>query len=757
MRSWISLRNWFAVVLTGCALVADVAGCGGDNSSGLPPGDDSGGDVVLGDALGGGDADAAATRDADAAAKSDGDAAATSDADGAATADGDATTMGMGDADAGASGDGDATTMGMGDADAGATGDADATTTGDADAAATPDADAAATMDADAAATMDADAATADADAAPAMDADAAPFVCGIDGGDNSSCDNGGSKGLCKTNVCSPCTDTTDDTNCTAAYGTASLCLAGTCTPSDCRTNNDCTNNANGGFCGISTPNFCGKCTSDQQCAGNTTNKICNTTSGQCDPGLCSADAGINPGSPAACPVNPADICCGVTCQAGAGPFACCPGLLGDTYCTGKLDGGSATCTNNACTLCAGVTNYHFTVDPNNGSDQTGTGASQTGCAFKTITRALQVMGNSPPAVANPTITVLGASTVGPGESYPILVPANVTITTSTGAVTVNVPAGKAGFSLLAASSTITGGTGAALTIEGTPQGTAISAANSGTFGIVTGTGSASTTLVSNLTVKDFLNDGILVNDTGILSIGAGVTSTLNGSAATGRRAGLHVTGTGQAIINVPSGTPTHFDANSNHGILVDASGSITLTGSVTTIGPPATGTVTTNGNFAAGLWIQQRAGAPQNVINGLVSFASTNGNGMRFVTPSNVKLRNSVATGNFANGVLVSGVGAPPDDISKIDLGLASNPPDYGNNTLQAVQGSGNNGATGLCLQVRANAGTLNAAGNTFGTNNCANTAAALTISKGSCPAGFDLGLFGANNNIDTTKCTHP
>ncbi|HEV3193683.1 MAG TPA: hypothetical protein VGY54_24425, partial [Polyangiaceae bacterium] len=63
MRSWSSLRNWLAVVLTGCALVADVAGCGGDDS-GLPPGtgDDSGSDVVTGDAPGAGDA--AATHDA---------------------------------------------------------------------------------------------------------------------------------------------------------------------------------------------------------------------------------------------------------------------------------------------------------------------------------------------------------------------------------------------------------------------------------------------------------------------------------------------------------------------------------------------------------------------------------------------------------------------------------------------------------------------------------------------------------------------
>ena len=134
MRSWSFLRNWLAVVLTGCALVADIAGCGGDDSGSLSPGDDSGGDVTIGDGMSAGDADAAAaTHDTDATAESDGDAMVTVDAD--------ATMTGTGDADGAA-----------------ATGDADA-------AATTPDADAAA-PDADAAPTADADAAT-DADAEP--------------------------------------------------------------------------------------------------------------------------------------------------------------------------------------------------------------------------------------------------------------------------------------------------------------------------------------------------------------------------------------------------------------------------------------------------------------------------------------------------------------------------------------------------------------------------------------------------------------
>ncbi len=215
------------------------------------------------------------------------------------------------------------------------------------------------------------------------------------------------------------------------------------------------------------------------------------------------------------------------------------------------------------------------------------------------------------------------------------MVPANVTITTraSSGAVKVTVPTGKAGFVMNSPSSSITSASGAPITITTTVSGTP----TGGTDGIVAGTGSATTTQISNVTVTGMLGDGILVNGSGVLSIGAGVVSTSNGvSSKTGN--GLEVTGAGQAIIAVASGaTATQFNQNTAHGILVEGGGSINLTGAVVSVSA-GTGTVEANGNTFAGVWIEQTPGiaAPaQNVLDGLVAFANTSGNGMRIVASS--------------------------------------------------------------------------------------------------------------------------
>ncbi len=479
--------------------------------------------------------------------------------------------------------------------------------------------------------------------------------------GANDFCSNGGD--------CAACTDTTDDSHCTTAYGGATggaaggassgasyLCLSGVCALGDCRTDGDCAGNPEGPLCGVSVPNFCGKC--------------------------------------------PA------------------------------------------------VTVGNFEVDPDRGSDSVGTGDGTTArCALKTIARALALVGR--PRVAT-TITVLGPSIVQASETFPIVLPTLVTVTTSGGGVTVNVPAGAVGFSLAAPSSNISGTASAPLTIRG--QG------NTASYGIVATTGSQSSTQIGNLTVTGFLEDGILVEKGGILSIGPGVTSTLNGTAAA-RKAGLHVTGTGEALVTVPLGSaPTHFDQNSNHGIFVEANGFVELEGVVTSA---SAGTITTNGNYAAGIWIAQAAGTPpQNVIEGVVSFGATSGNGMHFVSGSNVRVRDSASLGNQASGILVSGAVASCD-ISAIDLG---NPKgrDYGNNTLQEPLGAANNGSAGICLDVGANSGTLLGAGNIFGDADCATAASALTMNKAGCGNNgcvgvCDVGVTAPGNDVNVSKCTHP
>jgi hypothetical protein len=392
-----------------------------------------------------------------------------------------------------------------------------------------------------------------------------------------------------------------------------------------------------------------------------------------------------------------------------------------------------------------------------NGSDTAGNGNIGNGnpatCAFRTLTRALQVIGNG--AAFAVTVTVVGPATVPntAAEAFPLAIPQNVSILTSGGAVTVNVTAGRVGFVLNAPNASIAGNGAAPLTISGQ--------ANKATFGIAASSANSTGTSISNLTVSSFATAGILVENAGVLSIGAGVTST-------GNPDGLHVTNTGKVTIAVPSGAATHFDTNTVHGVLVSDNGSIALTGAITSAAIPPVGTITTSHNTAAGIWVEQAAGSTaQSTITGLVSYANA-GNGLRFVGGSNVKLRGSISLGNAASGVIVSagnGMGAATNNIGNIDLGdPADAAGSIGGNTLQAPLGTGANGNAGVCLAMRANAGTLLAAGNVFTAVNCGTTAGTVTANdKGcgnvaACTGNVcDIGYSGAGNDIDVSLCTHP
>jgi hypothetical protein len=388
-------------------------------------------------------------------------------------------------------------------------------------------------------------------------------------------------------------------------------------------------------------------------------------------------------------------------------------------------------------------------VDPVAGSDSIGSGyGTVPGCAFRTVTRALQVVG-APTAPVE--VELRGPSTVGAGESFPFALVENVTLTTSGGPVQVEVPNAQVGVLLASGASGIAAIPAAALTLDGQNH--------EGCSGIVATTGSQRTTRVTGVTVTSFLGDGIVVESSGVLSIGPGVTSTLNGTA-TEPRAGLHVAGTGQALVSVPAGSaPTHFDANTSHGILVEEEASIAVSGAVT---DPAlgVGTVTTNANDEAGVWVAQTPGrGPQNVITGLVSFGSPSGNGLRFVAGSSVKLRGSASLGNRGSGVLVTDTSAS-SDISQIDLGRTG---DSGDNLLQAAEGgTASNASAGICLQVNANAGMLRAVGNVFSAANCAMGTGALTMTTQGCGARCagaecDLAVMGRGNDIDVSSCSHP
>ena len=768
MRSWSVFRRWLGVsALSGAASLAAIAGCGGTDATII--GDDGGSEV-------GASSSSSSSSGGNTGSSSSGAGSSSSGASSSSGSSGGAKDSGA-DSKPGADASGDSTTGGDSTVGGDAAKEADATvsdstTGGDSTMGGDAPVDSSGNGDSS---MPDAEAGGGD-DSSSGADASDGSASCAPE---NGPCSNDGTAGLCRSGSCLPCVDSVDDAACTAAYGGASasyLCLAGICTPGDCRTDADCASNPNGGLCGVSTPNACGKCVNDQQCAGSTGGSVCNTGTGQCVVGTCPAEAGISlGGAPAACPINAADICCTTMCQPAPGTNACCDGPNAAAYCATKLGDPQAACLNNLCTVCPQATGNNYLVDPVNGNDQTGTGDdTTTGCAFKTITRALQVIGPSP--VLATTITVAGPSTVGAGETFPIPLPTNVVLTTTgNGVVEVDVPVGKAGFTFSQVGSGINGattmangGTVAGLSIVGHASGGVDSGATGATYGVVVGTGTGVTTMtgpiLQNAAISGFVDDGILVENAGVLQLGTGVSSTANGTPSA-RKAGLHVTGTGQALIRVASGDmPAHFDQNTNHGILVDTNGSIAVAG-VVTGGVSGTGTVTTNNNYAAGVWIEQTPGSPPlNSIDGLVSFANTNGAGMRIVAGSNVQLRNSALVGNQGNGVIVSAgaAAAASNDISMIDLGAGMDAGGtFGRNTLQEPLGSGNNGGAGICLEVKVNSGTLRAEGNIFGAVDCAVGGGALKLNSGACGNAActggvcDLGVVTTTgNDFDVSVC---
>jgi hypothetical protein len=534
---------------------------------------------------------------------------------------------------------------------------------------------------------------------------------------------NNGVNGLCEGGMCSACNDPTDDATCKSAYPPAALCLAGVCTPGDCRSDADC---PAGEICGLTQPNFCGTCTTDSQCKNDPTygvNDICNTALASCVANMCTKNN-------TACPVNAGDFCCAGKCV----PGNCCV--------TADCTGANQTCKQNHCTTCGLAVNNTYYVDPLNGDDAVGTGSSATGgnCDFKTLTRALEFIGSTPPA--NTKIEILNSGPVGAKETFPITVPVNVTIRGAVAGTpaTVNVAANSLGFWLASASSGLDN-----LIIDG--------AMAAGTTGVAAHTGSAATTTLTNVEVRNMALDGIQAVGGAVLSIGTGVSSHNNGLAGTQQR-GLVVTNTAKVTITTNTGdTLASFNNNTGHGILVNGAGSVTIGG---TLVPGAKA----NANGFAGLYIVQTPGnvaPPANVVSNFEATNTTNGNGITIHGGSTLKLRNSQTKGNKWSGIWVTtyvNATTKSDDLSNIDLGTAI---DAGGNTFQYAVGAGPNGGSGVCLELTPTAGqTLNAAGNIFEAANCATTKVALAHTANACGAGTDYGIIGAatTNKIDLTKC---
>jgi hypothetical protein len=418
-------------------------------------------------------------------------------------------------------------------------------------------------------------------------------------------------------------------------------------------------------------------------------------------------------------------------------------------------------CVNHTCSVCDGVSNNKWYLDPVNGNDNTATGSDMAsgsvapGCAFKTLKKLLNVMPSSP--FAGTQIIIVGPALTGlaAGETYPITIPGNTTLTTTGGAVTITVPATTL-FQLNNNTSVITGGTGAALTLDGASHtgGTAIlNSPATSTF----------TSSISNLTIKNTSSDGIRVT-AGTLTIGAGVTVT--GSNADG----LHITG-GAANISNASGTGTLFSSNALNGIEVGSLGSVSVTGTPGSPIPSDAGTVICSGNTQAGLLINQTpgtAGLATNNISGLVSWKNTN-YGAQLYGGSVVKMRNSLMLANGVYGVLISGVNSTAgEDTSQLDLGAAGDP---GKNWLQTPVGStslGTNGSAGLCVAL-ANCNfptcparvteNVSAEGNQMvsGTTQVDCSTSTSTISQGNCTGHNSFGVTNAarvTTTVDVAGC---
>jgi len=490
------------------------------------------------------------------------------------------------------------------------------------------------------------------------------------------------------THTCGNCGGGNADMQCTSdsRYGSGDICYQGLCGPGNCHAvSSDCTGTNAGLICGVNMANTCGPCTSDSQCRSDpfyTSSDICNPSTGQCVSAACSNNN-------AACSANGTDFCCSGTCTAGS----CCV----DNDC-----GAAGTaCVNHTCTACNAVSGNKWYVDPVNGNDLTATGSGMSGstvapgCAFKTITQAIAHMPATPFAGSQIVIVGSSGSTTGlsSGDTLPLILPTNTTLSTSGGPVTITVVAGGA-FKLNNNNSGISGGSGAPLVLDGN--------SHAGGIAVLVSPGTSTfTSNISNVTIQNTNSDGIRVT-AGTLTVGGGVV--VSGSNSDG----IRISGGAANITNL-SGTQTLFTGNASHGIEVSGLGSVNVSATPGSPVPSNGGTVVCTNNTTAGIRINQTPGASglaTNTIDGLVAWGNSN-YGMRLFGGSKVKVRNSLFLANVQYGVIVGGANSVAgEDLSGLDLGVAGDP---GKNYLQVPLGSaGLNASGGLCVALTNCAGAF-------------------------------------------------
>jgi hypothetical protein len=445
-------------------------------------------------------------------------------------------------------------------------------------------------------------------------------------------------------------------------------------------------------------------------------------------------------------------------------PGNCCQ----DTDCSSM--GANFTCTRNTCTQCELAAGNSYSVDPVNGSDAIGTGSGRAGgavnarCAFRTITRALQFIGDNRPV--GTTITILGTAgqttdvysvaaggSADPVEANVIEVPANVKITTARGPIRFRLRAGGTAFKFIGAGASLVPLDAAKLTIDGSGD-------TSGS-GLVVDLDSGKV-IISNTIVQQTGDDGIRVFK-GTADIGPGVRVRDSGTAAN-VQSGLLVTA-GTVNLKGTTADPVLFDANKENGITVSGTGEVNVDGvAVKGTTPNGNGTVMVKSNARAGLHIAQTAGAPRtNNLTGLVSWGNVAGPGLSVLGGSKVVLRDSVLLANGGSGVLITAADATVagNDTSAIDLGKSFAA--AGRNILQArnVVGSNANAESGICVRLSPAMGarTVSAQGNTFaGPRDCTTTNPGAVTKAVDCGMKVDIAapvVEGTTVAIDVLACT--
>ncbi|HYQ44170.1 MAG TPA: hypothetical protein VER11_19445 [Polyangiaceae bacterium] len=416
-----------------------------------------------------------------------------------------------------------------------------------------------------------------------------------------------------------------------------------------------------------------------------------------------------------------------------AGNGGASAGAGGGTACTTAAQCASTqVCIASVCTPCDAVTfssgSTVYFVDPANGNDSNGTGSAKSGgqaanaCAFKTITRALQVIG-SPTQASGAVVKLKGNVGAATGETFPISVPQYVVIQGLTAPVTVTLAAGKSGFNFVGTGSTLKD-----LILEG---------GGISDVAVRLATSDLSATLDA-VTVQNTAATGVDVS-AGTLTLLAGTTVQMAGTTAA-RQEGITVEGTGKLIAKLTTGKISVIK-NTAQGIHVIERGSVDLEGVVTSnaSATPTTfaGTIVVSQNNDANIELNQTGTTPRplNTLKGVLATGSVNSDGLLILGGTVASVRRSVFVGNGQSGIRLLHTGTRTNgvnDVSNIDLGKANDP---GLNVLQGANDQLNNKGAGICIDIDpTQAQTINAQGNLFAVADCSTTTATLTKNLGDC-----------------------